>query len=36
MQKKTRIILALDVTSHAEAIRVVDAVKDYVDAIKIN
>ena len=36
MQKKTRIILALDVTSHADALRVVDAVKDHVDAIKIN
>ena len=36
MQKKTRIILALDVTSHADALRVVEAVKDYVDAIKIN
>ncbi|HEX7392967.1 MAG TPA: orotidine 5'-phosphate decarboxylase / HUMPS family protein, partial [Thermoplasmata archaeon] len=36
MQKKNRMILALDVTSHDEAIRVVAAVKDYVDAIKIN
>jgi orotidine-5'-phosphate decarboxylase len=36
MQKKTRIILALDVTSHTDAVRVVGAVKDYVDAIKIN
>jgi len=36
MQKKTRIILALDVTSHADALRVVGSVKDYVDAIKIN
>jgi orotidine-5'-phosphate decarboxylase len=36
MQKKTRIILALDVTSHADALRVVGVVKDYVDAIKIN
>jgi orotidine-5'-phosphate decarboxylase len=36
MQKKSRIILALDVTSHADAVRVVEAVKDYVDAIKIN
>ncbi len=36
MQKKTRIILALDVTSHADALHVVDDVKDYVDAIKIN
>jgi orotidine-5'-phosphate decarboxylase len=36
MQKKNRIILALDVTSHADAMRVVEAVKDHVDAIKIN
>ena len=36
MQKKTRVILALDVTSRDDALRVVDAVKDYVDAIKIN
>lgn len=36
MQKKNRIILALDVTSRPEALRVVEAVKDHVDAIKIN
>jgi len=36
MQKNTRVILALDVTSREDALRVVDAVKDYVDAIKIN
>jgi len=36
MQKKNRIILALDVTSSADAMRVVEAVKGYVDAIKIN
>jgi orotidine-5'-phosphate decarboxylase len=36
MQRKTRIILALDVTSRADAMRVVGAVKDNVDAIKIN
>jgi orotidine-5'-phosphate decarboxylase len=36
MQKKNRIILALDVISRADAMRVVEAVKDYVDAIKIN
>ncbi len=36
MQKKNRVILALDVTSRADALRVVGAVKDYVDAIKIN
>jgi len=35
MQKKNRIILALDVTSRADALRVVEAVKDYVDAVKI-
>jgi len=35
MQKRNRIILALDVTSRADAVRVVEAVKDYVDAIKI-
>jgi orotidine-5'-phosphate decarboxylase len=36
MQKKNRVILALDVTSRADALRVVEAVKGYVDAIKIN
>ena len=36
MKKDTRLILALDVTSQADAMRVVGAVKDYVDAIKIN
>jgi orotidine-5'-phosphate decarboxylase len=36
MEKKNRIILALDVTSREEAMRVVSAVKDQVDAIKIN
>ncbi len=36
MQKKNGIILALDVTSRADALRVVEAVRDYVDAIKIN
>ena len=35
MQKKNRIILALDVTSRADALRVVDAVRDYVDAVKV-
>lgn len=35
MQKKHRVILALDVTSRADALRVVEAVKDYVDAVKI-
>lgn len=36
MQKENRVILALDVTSRAEAMRVVFAVRDHVDAIKIN
>ena len=35
MQKKNRIIVALDVTARADALRVVEAVKDYVDAVKI-
>jgi len=36
MQKRNRMILALDVTSKAEALRVANAAKNYVDAIKIN
>jgi len=36
MRKDTRIILALDVTSRTDALRVVDAVRDHVDAIKVN
>ncbi len=36
MEKRTRIILALDVTSRQDALRVVKSVKDHVDAIKIN
>ncbi len=36
MKKNTRVILALDVTSRSDAMRVVNAVGDYVDAIKIN
>lgn len=36
MEKRRRLILALDVTSRAEAIRVVDSSKGYLDAIKIN
>lgn len=36
MKKNTRVILALDVTSRAEAMRVVNAVSEHVDAIKIN
>jgi len=36
MQKSSRIILALDVTSRSDARRVVEAVRDHVDAIKVN
>ncbi len=36
MERKRRILLALDVTSRVEAMRVVDAVRDHVDGIKIN
>jgi len=36
MEKKSRVILALDVTSRQDAMRVVEAVRDHVDAIKIN
>jgi orotidine-5'-phosphate decarboxylase len=36
MQKKNRVILALDVTSGGDAVRIVDAVRDHVDAVKIN
>jgi orotidine-5'-phosphate decarboxylase len=36
MERKRRIILALDVTSRREAMRVVEAVREHVDAIKIN
>ena len=36
MQKQNRLILALDVTSKEDALRVADAVRDHVDAIKIN
>lgn len=36
MEKNTRVILALDVTSREDARRIVSAVKDHVDAIKIN
>lgn len=35
MQKKHRIILALDVKSRADALRVVDAAKDHIDAVKV-
>jgi orotidine-5'-phosphate decarboxylase len=36
MERKNGVILALDVTSRAEAIKVAEAVRDHVDAIKIN
>jgi len=36
MQKRNRVILALDVTSREDALRVTGAVRDHVDAIKIN
>ncbi|HEX7391553.1 MAG TPA: orotidine-5'-phosphate decarboxylase [Thermoplasmata archaeon] len=36
MEKKNRVILALDVTSRSDALRVVSEVKDHVDAIKVN
>jgi len=36
MQKRTRIILALDVTDRDRATAVVGAVRDHIDAIKIN
>jgi orotidine-5'-phosphate decarboxylase len=36
MQKRNRMILALDVTSKADALRVANAARNYVDAIKIN
>ncbi|MCU0859214.1 MAG: orotidine-5'-phosphate decarboxylase [Thermoplasmata archaeon] len=36
MERKRRILLALDVTSRAEAMRVVNAVREHVDGIKIN
>ncbi|HIH01589.1 TPA: orotidine-5'-phosphate decarboxylase [Thermoplasmata archaeon] len=36
MERKSGVILALDVTSRDEAISVADAVRDHVDAIKIN
>jgi orotidine-5'-phosphate decarboxylase len=35
MQKKNRIILALDVKSRADALRVVDAARDHIDAVKV-
>jgi orotidine-5'-phosphate decarboxylase len=36
LKKNTRIILALDTTSDVEAGRIVEAVGDHVDAIKVN
>ncbi len=36
MEKRRRLILALDVTSRAEAKRVVESSEEYLDAIKIN
>jgi orotidine-5'-phosphate decarboxylase len=36
LEKDKRVILALDVTSRSDALRVVEAVRDHVDAIKIN
>jgi len=36
MQKRTRIILALDVTDRDRALAVVGAVRNHIDAIKIN
>jgi orotidine-5'-phosphate decarboxylase len=36
MERRNGVILALDVTSREEAIRVAEAVRDHVDAIKIN
>lgn len=35
MQKKNRVILALDVKSRADALRVVDAARDHIDAVKV-
>lgn len=36
MEKRTRVILALDVTSSEEAMRVVDAAGEHIDAVKTN
>jgi len=36
MEKRRRLILALDVTNRADAKRVVEASREYLDAIKIN
>ena len=36
MERRNGVILALDVTSREEAIQVAEAVRDHVDAIKIN
>jgi len=36
MQKQNRLILALDVTSREDALRVAEAAREHIDAIKIN
>jgi orotidine-5'-phosphate decarboxylase len=36
MERRNGVILAMDVTSREEAVRVAEAVRDHVDAIKIN
>jgi orotidine-5'-phosphate decarboxylase len=36
IRKNTRVILALDVTNREDALRIVETVKDHIDAIKIN
>ncbi|MCJ7606723.1 MAG: orotidine 5'-phosphate decarboxylase, partial [Thermoplasmata archaeon] len=36
MERKNRILLALDVTSRERALEVVDAVREHVDGIKVN
>jgi len=35
MQRKNRVILALDVKSRADALRVVEAARDHIDAVKV-
>ena len=35
MQRKNRVILALDVNSRADALRVVEAARDHIDAVKV-
>ncbi|UCE92424.1 MAG: orotidine-5'-phosphate decarboxylase [Methanobacteriota archaeon] len=36
MEKSTRVILALDVTSREDALRIVEACGEYIDAVKTN